>query len=149
MKGTGRGVAGSGLLGLLVASIAAASFAQAPARPLREQLVGHWQLVSVTVNSTPPYGANPEGSMFLDEGGHYSVIVITDGSARSVAYFGTYTVDDADSSLTMHVESSNFANAAGRDEKRFVAFSGDELILTNQRSGGPIGPVKLTWKRAN
>lgn len=134
---------------LALASIGAPSLAQTPAKSLKDLLVGHWQLVSVSINRSSPYGADPQGSMFVDAGGHYSVIVITAGKARNVSYFGTYTVDDTDSSLTMHIDGSSNANAAGRDEKRFVTFSGDELVVANQKSAGPIGGVKLTWKQAN
>lgn len=134
---------------LALTSIGATSSAQTPAKSLKDQLVGHWQLVSVSINRSSPYGANPQGSMFLDAGGHYSVIVITAGRARNVSYFGTYTVDDTDSSVTMHIDGSSNANAVGRDEKRFVSFSGDELVVANQKSAGPIGGVKLTWKQAN
>lgn len=151
MKITARGIVAclASLVILALASIATTSFAQTPSTSLKDRLVGHWQLVSVSINTTQSYGANPKGSMFLDAGGHYSVIVITGGNARSVSYFGTYTVNDADSSMTMHVDASSFANAAGRDEKRYITFSGDELIVTNQKSAGPIGPLKLTWKPAN
>ncbi len=151
MKITARGIVAclASLVILALASIATTSFAQTPSTSLKDRLVGHWQLVSVSINTTQSYGANPKGSMFLDAGGHYSVIVITGGNARSVSYFGTYTVNDADSSMTMHVDASSFANAAGRDEKRYITFSGDELIVTNQKSAGPIGPLKLTWKSAN
>jgi hypothetical protein len=137
------------LLMLALASIATTAFAQAPTKSLKDQLVGHWQLVSVTFNGTSPYGATPQGSMFLDGGGHYSVIVITAGQARNVAYFGTYTVNDADSSITMHVDASSGVNVAGRDEQRVVSFSGDQLTVATQKAGGPLGPIKLTWKQAN
>jgi hypothetical protein len=140
---------GAALAIAALASIGATSFAQTPAKSLKDQLVGHWQLVSVSVNNAKPYGANPQGSMFFDAGGHYSVIVITGGAAKSVSYFGTYIVNDAESSMTMHIDASSLANAAGRDEARFVTFSGDELVVANQKSAGPVGDVKLTWKRAN
>ena len=83
------------LMSLGLAWLAVPAAAQTPAKSLKEQIIGHWQLVSVTVNDTTPYGANPQGSMFLDAGGHISVIVISAGGARNTSYFGTYTVDDA------------------------------------------------------
>jgi hypothetical protein len=132
-----------------LASVATTSLAQTASKSLKDRLVGHWQLVSVAINTTQPYGAHPQGSMFLDAGGHYAIIVISGGNARNVSYFGTYTVDEAASAMTMHVDASSFPNAAGRDQKRYVTFSGDELIVTNQKSAGPVGPLKLTWKPAN
>jgi hypothetical protein len=137
------------LIILAMPSIAATALAQAPAKSLKDHLVGHWQLVSVSINGDQPYGSAPQGSMFLDAGGHYSVIVITGGNARNLSYFGTYTVNDADSSMTMRVEASNQTNAVGRDQTRLVSFNADQLIVSSQRSRGPLGPVKLTWKQAN
>jgi hypothetical protein len=139
----------SSIIILVMASVAAPSFAQTPAKSIRSQLIGHWQLVSVTINDNTPYGAAPQGSMFFDATGHYSVIVVTGGKASSISYFGTYTVNDADSSMTMHIDASSLANAAGRDETRLVTFSGGQLIVENQKSGGPLGDIKLTWQQAN
>jgi hypothetical protein len=136
------------LSSLLIASLVSTSFAQSPAKSLRDQLVGHWQLVSVTINGQAPYGANAKGSMFLDAGGHYSVVVVTAGEAKSIAYFGNYTVADADSSVTFHVNASSRPNGAERDQTRLASLSGDELTLASPKPG-PIGGVKLTWKLAN
>ena len=133
----------SSVIAIMLASMTMASFAQTPAKSLKDELVGHWQLVSVSINNTQPYGGNPQGAMFLDADGHYSVIVLTAGNARNISFFGTYTVDNADNSMTMHVVGSSLANASGRDEKRLVSFSGDELIQT-----APKGAIKLTWKRS-
>ena len=90
MKIKARSIAAcvASLIILALASIDATLFAQTPTKSLKDQLVGHWQLVSVSVNNTTPYGANPQGSMFFDAGGHYSVIVVTAGKARNVSYFG-------------------------------------------------------------
>jgi hypothetical protein len=153
MKITGRGMLAS--LSLLVCLVVIfptrTSFAQVPGKSLKEALIGHWQLVSVTAHERTPYGADPHGSMFLDAAGHFSIIVISDGNARSVAYFGAYTVSEADNLMTLHVEGSSGGgspNAAGRDLKRLVALNGDELTMQNQTAAGTPGNIKLTWKRA-
>jgi hypothetical protein len=139
-------------VGLALLFLGNKCFAQTAGKSLQEALVGHWQLVSVTANERTPYGANPQGSMFLDAGGHFSMIVISDGNARSVAYFGTYTVSDADKLMSLRIEDSTGGgspNASGRDLKRLVALSGDELTMQNQTPAGAPGNIKLTWKRAN
>jgi lipocalin-like protein len=140
---------GASLAMISLVAIASAALAQSSAKPLRDQLVGHWGLVSVRINGAAPYGEAPKGSMFLDAAGHYSVVVITTGAARDISYFGTYTTDDADGSITIHIEASSDSAAAGRDEKRFVRFDGDELIASSQQPAGSAGGVTLTWKRAN
>ncbi|HTV29689.1 MAG TPA: hypothetical protein VMF32_18110 [Xanthobacteraceae bacterium] len=140
------------LLASLVATIpTTASFAQTPGKPLKEALIGHWQLVSVTANERTPYGTDPHGSMFIDGAGHFSIIVISSGGARSVAYYGTYTVNDADKLMTLHLEDSvggGTSNAAGRDLKRLVVLNGDEMTIQNERQDGSPGTIKLTWKKA-
>lgn len=137
-------------LGVLALALTTApSLAQTPGKSIKEQLVGHWELVSISINGTMPYGDNPQGSMFIDAAGDYSVIVVTDGKARSIAYFGTYSVNDADSSMTMHIQGNTRRNTDGRDQKRIVSFSGDELIQTNPAAAGPRPAVQVTWKRAS
>jgi Lipocalin-like domain len=106
----------------------------------------------VTANERTPYGASPQGSMFLDAAGNFSIIVVSSGDARSVAYFGTYTVSETDKLMSLHIVDSTGGgspNAAGRDLKRLVVLSGDELTIQNQTPAGAPGNIKLTWKRAN
>jgi hypothetical protein len=133
---------------LWIASLLSTSFAQSPAKSLKDRLIGHWQLVSVTINGQTPYGANAKGSMFLDAGGHYSVVVVTAGEAKSIAYFGSYTVGDADNLVTFHVDASSRASGSERDQIRLASLNGDQLTLASQKPG-PIGGVNLTWKLAN
>ncbi len=151
MKITARGVRlclpllmSLGLAGLAVP-------AAAQTKSLKQQLLGHWQLVSVSVNGTMPFGENPQGSMFLDASGHISVIVISAGNARSLSYFGTYTVDEATKSMAMHIVASGGgdANQAGHDFKRLLSLNDNELTVTNETPSGGPGPIRLTWKQAN
>ncbi len=133
----------SSLLLLTLVSIGAPSFAQAPAKSVKDQLVGHWQLVSVAMNNTQPYGNSPKGSLFVDADGHFSTIVLSDGDAKSISYFGTYTVDEANSTMIIHIDGTTRGNATGHDQKRVVSFSGDDMTVAT-----PSGAVKLTWKRS-
>jgi hypothetical protein len=148
MNITARSVAVCAAASLVLVSIAAAP-AMAQTKSLNDQLSGHWRLVSVNVNETAPYGAKPQGCMFFDAAGHYSVIVITSGGARSIGYFGTYTVDEVDHVMTMHIEASTHASAAGTDLKRLLTFNGDELTVASAQPRGVLGGVKATWRRAD
>ncbi len=152
MRIVARGVAVSYSLFVVVVMMFFANLSSAQEKSVKEALVGHWQLVSVSVHGRTPYGANPHGSMFIDAAGHFSVIVISDGNARSLAYFGTYTINDADKSVVIHIEDSaggGTPSAAGRELKRLVTLSGDELSVQNELATGDPGGVKVTWKRAN
>jgi hypothetical protein len=153
MKIAARGIVASLSYFVILALVllATASSAQAPQKSLKDQLVGHWQLVAVTMRGRTPYGANPQGSMILDPSGHYSVVVISGGKAKDISYFGTYAVNDADRSVTMHVDASagGGVDVVGHEVKRLVTLDGDQLIMANQTSSGAPGGIKVTWKRAN
>lgn len=153
MKIAARGLAvGASVMLLALVSIAAPVRAQAPAKSLKDQLIGHWQLVSVTIDTRTPYGASPTGTMFLDAAGHFATIIISAGNARNIAYFGTYTVNDAANTLTIHIEGNSGGlgvNAAGRDETRLITLRGDELMVQSTAPSGGPGNVTLTWKQAN
>jgi hypothetical protein len=139
-----RGIFAAGTLLVGLAFAAASSFAQTAASSIKTQLVGNWQLVSVSLDHTQPYGDTPTGNMSFDASGHFSVIVITSGQAKNISYFGTYTVNDADSSMTIHIDGSTLGHTNGHDLKRTLAFSGDELVVQS-----PNGNVKMTWKRSS
>ena len=67
----------------------------------------------------------------------------------SYAYLGTYTVNEADRSFTVHVEGSTFPNFDGMDQKRSFTLAGDELRYTNPvATVGQGVVVEAVWKRA-
>jgi len=137
------------LLTPLLAALFVAGAAAAETPTLASRLVGHWSLVSVAIGGQKPYGADPQGSMFFDVAGHYAVVVIGVGGAGAIAYFGEYTLDEATGALSLHVDASNRAGAAGRDEKRLAQLDGDALTLRSARASGGLGGVTLVWKRAD
>jgi hypothetical protein len=132
-------------LAFVAAGSVAAALAQSTS--LKDQLVGQWQLVSIGINESAPYGDNPTGSMLLDAAGHYSIIVVSNGGAKNISYYGTYTVDELNKSVTMHISGSTRSNANGRDQTRQVTVDGDQLV--EQTMPGRRGSIKMTWKRAN
>jgi hypothetical protein len=140
-------------------------------QPLKEQLVGTWTLVSWEQKNgdgtkVERYGANPTGIAFFDGGGRYIITVMRSDRAKyasnalwqgtseenketadgTITYFGTYSVNDADSSIVVRVEGSSFPNWNGADLKRTVAIAGDRLTLTVRPPRGEI--VDVIWKRA-
>jgi hypothetical protein len=145
MIGKARNVAVAAVLLALLAPVP--SLAQTTPPSLKDQLVGNWQLVSVTINDMEPYGANPQGAMMLDATGHYAIIVLSSGNATNIAYYGTYTLDDAAKTMTLHIDGSTRPRADGRDQKRLITLSGDQLVQETQEGGKAA--IKLTWKRAN
>lgn len=146
MIGMARGLAVAAALFIPLAP--APGLAQTTPPSLKDRLVGNWQLVSVTINNMEPYGTNPQGAMMLDAGGHYSIVVLTSGDARNIAYYGTYTVDDAGKTMTLHIDGSTRPRADDGDQKRLITLDGDQLTQETA-DGSNRAAIKLTWKRAN
>ena len=48
----------------------------------------------------------------------------------TVTYFGSYSVNETDRSMTIHIEASSFPNWNGTDQKRLFEISQDQLKLT-------------------
>src|SRR6516165_12417626 len=99
-------------------------------RSNKERLVGSWVLVSLTsgegTSQTLPYGPNPKGTMMVDANGRFSITAVRSDLPKfssnnrmggtpeenqaivkgSIAYFGTYSIDEATHVLTVNVEGS-------------------------------------------
>ena len=136
-----------------------------------KELVGAWTLVSVNVEQggkkVEPFGPNPNGSLMLDGSGRFSITVIRAGLPKfasnnrvagtaeenkaavqgSLAYFGTYSVSEADRMISMHIEGSTFPNWNGTEQKRLFTLAGDQLTLTNP-AGSVGGTTQIVWRRA-
>jgi Lipocalin-like domain len=138
---------------------------------LKDQLVGTWAFVSSTgklADGSPVWGPNPQGRLSFDANGHVSTIIVRSDLTKyatnnrmqpapaeavatvqgAIAYFGTYTVNEADRSYINHVEGSSYPNWNGTDLKQVVeSITADELRIRNPvpSYGGP--PTLLTYRR--
>ena len=67
--------------------------------------------------------------------------------AGSIAYYGTYTVDEATKTIVPKVEGSTFPNMVGTDQSRVVtSITADEMRFINPKA--PAGVLEIVWKRA-
>jgi hypothetical protein len=160
---------------LLILGVALpASDAVAQQKSLKEQLVGTWKLVSShNVRSdgsrVDNYGPNPRGILIYTSDGHFVLVntrsdlpkLASNSRDRgtpeeykavvqgSLAYFGTYSVNEADKVITAQIEGSTFANMiGGPDQKRIItSLTADELKFTNPASTSGAA-LELVWKRA-
>ena len=149
-----------------------ASSNAASKKTLKQEVVGAWTYVSVDTvrpdgSRVPMYGANPQGVAIFDDHGRYALVNARsdlpkfasnnrmDGSPEeykavvqgSIAHFGTYTVNEADRTITFHIQTSTFPNWNGAVQKRPFTLKGDELKWTTPAAlGGGSGEVVL--KRA-
>lgn len=137
------------------------------------QFVGTWSLVSIHYvekdgHRVEPFGPGARGILYFDAGGRFATQVMALNrrhfasnnrmigtleeyqavSQRVVAYFGTYTVDEAKHVVTLHIEQSSFPNWNGTDQERKFAFKGDKLHYTATSStANPAESAELLWTR--
>ena len=155
-------------------SLALSGAALAQQNSTKEQIVGAWSLVSVISETEDgkrgePFGTAPKGVMIFSSDGHFSLfqsraeipkIAANDRAkatpeeaqaivASAIAYYGTYSIDEASKVMSVKLEASTFANVAAMpNQKRTItALTADELKFSNPRT--PSGMTLLTvWKRA-
>jgi hypothetical protein len=130
--------------------------ASAQEKTLKQQIQGPWSQVSC--NSTNARGEkaaycanNPRGIMILAGNGNYATTIIAGGRKDAeapgvAAVFGTWSVNEADKTLTLHfVGSANPANE-GADYKANISLSGEELRLTGDFRGAHLDGTYRRFK---
>jgi hypothetical protein len=140
-------------------------------KTMKEQLVGTWSYVSVdTVNAdgtrVPMFGPNPQGLAVFDSNGRYILMTARAGQPKFAsnnrmegtpeenkavvqgmnAHFGRYTVNEAEKTITFHIENSTFPNWNGAEQTRPFTLTGDELKWKTAGSSG--GTAEVVLKRA-
>ena len=139
-------------------------------KSFREQLVGTWTYVSSTAklpDGSPLWGPNPKGLLIFTDNGRFSWQVfrsdrpqIASNDRRnatsdenkaimqgSLAYFGSYSVNEADKTLTSRIEGATFPNSEGEEQKRIITrLTADELRYMNLET--TLGAtVEAVWRR--
>lgn len=140
----------------------------------REQIVGAWTLVSVASEMDDgkkgqPFGPSPKGVIIFSNDGHFALfqsraeipkIAANDRAkatpeeaqeivAASIAYFGTYSIDESTKVMVVNLAASTFSNVAAiPNQKRTITLlTADELKFDNPRT--PSGmTLRTVWKRA-
>jgi len=156
---------------LLLEVVLLAGDAIAQQKSLKEQLVGTWIYVSST--STRADGSktdrpNLKGIVIYTSDGHFVFVSVradlpklanpdralaTAEEAKavvagSIAYFGTYSINEVDKVIIPKVEGSTYANLIGTDQKRIItSLTTDELRFTNPRTPAGV-TLEFVWKRA-
>ena len=122
----------------------------------RERMLGAWQLESRTVRKAtgeilldPVLGKQPTGRLFYDASGHMMLQMMRQERAQAIsvpsnpqeatnprivlgydAYFGTFNVNEAEGTITHHVEGSLFPEDLGKDFQRVFRLEGDMFTLS-------------------
>jgi len=148
--------------------------ATAQQQSLKEQLLGTWMLVAWNQlrpdgSKLQKYGGNPKGFHIFERNGRFFAMMArpdlpniaasdpqkaTPEEARaimagSIAYYGTYTVNEAERMIILRMESSTFPNQLGRElPRRIVSVTANEMVYANTNATTGGGEIQLSWKRA-
>jgi hypothetical protein len=159
------------LLCLAVGLSASDSLAQQ--KSLKEQLVGTWTLVSSDQvrpdgSTLKQFGANPKGINVFDANGRFFLMIASADNSKiasnnlsktnseegggliveSIAYYGTYTVNEAEKVAILHIDASTFPNQVGTDQKRTItSLTADDLKYSTPAATSGV-QVHQAWKRA-
>jgi len=143
-------------------------------KPLSARLPGTWMLesrIDMTAEGVrrvePTLGEDPIAMLIYDRSGHFAAqfmkrdrsVVVTDSTpgasnnSRAVggydAYFGTYTVDDAQGTVTQHLVGALSKENVGSMLTRAMTVEGDALTIelhTTSPQGEAVTRT-LKWKR--
>lgn len=142
----------------------------------KNAIVGAWSLVSVTSEMDngekekgEPFGPTPKGMVIFSNDGHFSLFqsraelpktAANDRTkatpeeaqsivASSIAYYGTYSIDEQSKVMIVNLAASTYANVAAiPDQKRTITLlSSDELKFDNPRTPNGM-TLRTAWKRA-
>jgi hypothetical protein len=157
----------------LCLALSGVAFAQQ--KSAREQIVGAWTLVSVTSEMDDgkkgePFGPSPKGVIIFSNDGHFSLfqsraeipkIAANDRAkataeeaqgivASSIAYYGTYSIDESTKVMVVNLVASTYANVAALpNQKRTITLlTANELKFDNPRTPNGM-TLRTSWKRAS
>jgi hypothetical protein len=142
-------------------------------KPLKDQIVGTWALVSndnVAPDGTKRqiFGPNPKGILIFGADGRYAQIFVRPGRPNfkannrlqgtpeeikaayegALVHFGTWSVTEADKNIIVRTEGALFPNQEGTQGQRtIVTLTADELKLANPASGAG-GTTEAVFRRA-
>ena len=157
------------VLAALTAGFVTPAFTQTT---IPKELVGTWTMVSITQEQDGKkidlFGPNPQGRLIRDADGHVAYMVTRADLPKftsnnraagtpeenkavvqgSIFYFGSYSVNEADKTITNHIEVCSFPNWIGVERKSTYTINGDEFISTASGSSVGEGTVRVVYKRA-
>jgi len=147
------------------------SQAQSQSQSLKREIVGTWTAVSQYVDQDgkkiEPFGSNPKGIVVYDSHGRFVLVLQRASLPRfasnnrltgtaeenkaivqgSIAYFGTYSIDENEKAIKIHYDGSTDPNWDGEDQIRTISISGDEMTTISPVSAVGGGSVHLVLRR--
>ncbi len=158
----------------VLAALLAPLSAWAQVTSVKDGIIGAWAFVSVVSQTDDgtrgePFGATPKGTIIFTPDGHFSLFqsaaqlprLAANDRARatpeeamtvvrdSIAYYGTYTVNEAAREIALTIVGSTYTNLMGATPQRRIitTLTTTELAFSNPRT--PSGMTLHTvWRRA-
>ena len=125
-------------------------------KTLKQQIQGPWSLVSC--NNTNEKGEksstcanNPRGIMILAGNGNFALTIIAGGRKDTDApgvtsLFGTWSVNEADKTLTRHFVGALDPSLEGKDFKVNISLNGEEMRITGNVGGDRVDSTYRRFK---
>ncbi len=158
---------------LLALALSAGAAAAQSANSLKDQIVGSWNFVVAEVTSPDgkksfPFGETPKGILIFTADGRFAQIHVASDvpriasnnrltgtpeeyagiMQRSLSVFGTYTVDEANKTVTYNIVSASFPNWEGEAQTRVIdKLTADEFVNTNKSVAGGRGSASNFYRR--
>ena len=138
---------------------------------LAHQAVGTWAVASQYVEQDgkrlQPFGDKPQGRVMYDDKGRFMLIIHRADLPKfasnnrltgtpeeykaigqgSIAYYGTYTIDEKEGTITQRYEGSTYPNWQGDEQRRLISVSGDELRIVSPFTSVGGGKANLVLTR--
>jgi Lipocalin-like domain len=158
---------------MLTLALSASAAAAQPAKSLKDQIVGTWNFVVAEVTApdgkkTFPFGETPKGILIFTADGRFAQIHVASdvpkiasnnrltGTSeeyaaimrRSLSVFGTWSVDEANKTVTYNIMSATFPNWEGEAQTRIIdKLTEDDFVNTNPGVAGGRGSASNFYKR--
>src|SRR5258705_794225 len=147
---------------MLALAFSVGAAAAQPAKGLKDQIVGTWNFVVAEVTAPDgkksfPFGETPKGILILTADGRFAQIHVASDvpriasnnrltgtpeeyaeiMRRSLSVFGSYTVDEANKTVTYNIVSASFPNWEGEAQTRTIdKLTTEEFVNTTNVAGG-------------
>ena len=117
----------------------------------RSDVVGRWRLESYKAlagdRTFHPMGEGAVGVLDYSPDGKVSVHIMA-RDRRYFAYYGDYTVDEAASTVTHHLEMASEPGFVGASNLRHARLEGRRLVLSGAMTfEGKPATIEVTWAR--
>jgi Lipocalin-like domain len=158
---------------LLALAMSAGAAAAQPAKSLKDQIVGTWNFVVAEITAPDgkksfPFGETPKGILIFTPDGRFAQIHVAGDvpkiasnnrltgtpeeyaaiMQRSLSVFGTYTIDEANKTVTYNIVSASFPNWEGESQTRTIdKLTDDEFVNTNPSVAGGRGSASNLYRR--